>query len=290
MRTSAPLLAALLLSSGLFAAGPAEAHRPYYRAYLTCEADNCAYLELKPTAEGRVKIQLSKPLPLGGTGTLVIDALLNRVPLSPLTYSLTAMKQSWSLGLPTKNQDKLEILGVRILDENGNEWAHLGAVAPPANTNLRGKYLFVSALIYVMDTASNVCYTRGGDATLLPSGFWTIGFDALRACDTGAHLNSQGLYGEIEFTRNGGSPETYSVTFDVKSGKSQPAGRPSLHFGFSPGDLIIVKRVEIFDSLGNMFAKVGIRMGAQGNYVQRHTLDTSISIGTGRDESIPHRH
>ncbi len=283
MRPSTTRLAATLLTAALFLPATAFAHRPYYRTYLVDEAatHNVAYLELKPTAQGRVKLYLSEALPGNGTGTLVVDVLLNRVALAPLTFSIDSAKETWPLGLPTNNQDKLEILDVKILDETGAPWAKWGSVGPQPNTNLRGKYLFVSALTYVMDTASDVAYTRGGDTTLLPSGFWTVGFDALRSRSTGAHLNADGLYGEIEFSRNGGPWETHSVPFDVKSGKSQPSGRPGLQFGFSPGDAIVVKRVEIFDKAGNMFAKIGIRMGAQGHYVERHALDTTIPLSTG---------
>lgn len=283
VRPSTSRLAASALACALLLPATALAHRPYYRTYLVDMAGthNVAFLEMKPTAQGRVKIFLTDALPGSGTGTLVVEALLNRVALAPLTFSIDSEKEVWPLGLPTNNQDKLEILDVKILDENGNQWAKWGCVGPPQNVNLRGKYLFVSALTYVMDTASDVAYTRGGDTTLLPTGFWTIGFDALRSRSTGEHLSADGLYGEIEFSRNGGPFETHSVAFDVKSGKSQPSGRPGLHFGFSPGDAIVVKRVEVFDKAGNMFAKIGIRMGAQGKYVERHDLDTTIAIGTG---------
>jgi hypothetical protein len=276
-------LAAALLACTLLLPSAAVAHRPYYRSYLIDEGGtrNLAYLEVKPTAQGRVKLYLSESLPGNGTGTLVVEAMLNRVALAPLTFSIDSAKGIWPLGLPTNNQDKLEILDVRILDETGTRWAKWGSVGPPPNKNLRGKYLFVSALTYVMDTASDVAFTRGGDTTLLPNGFWTIGFDALRSRSTGDHLNAQGLYGEIDFSRNGGPVETHSVSFDVRSGKSQPSGRPGLHFDFAPGDVVEVKRVEIFDGAGNLFAKVGIRMGAQGHYVERHALDTTIPLATG---------
>lgn len=283
MRPSTTRIATALVAAALLLPATAHAHRPYYRTYLVDEAatHNVAYLEMKPTAQGRVKLYLSDALPGNGTGTLVVEAMLNRVALTPLTFSIDSDKEIWPLGLPTNNQDKLEILDVRILDENGNPWARWGSVGPPQNTNLRGKYLFVSALTYVMDTASDAAYTRGGDTTLLPSGFWTIGFDALRSRSTGEHLNADGLYGEIEFSRNGGPFEVHSVPFNVKSGKSQPSGRPGLHFDFAPGDVIVVKRVEVFDRFGNMFAKIGIRMGAQGHYVERHAVDTTIPLSTG---------
>ncbi|MFM7737161.1 MAG: hypothetical protein ACKPBU_14425 [Alphaproteobacteria bacterium] len=182
--------------------------------------------------------------------------------------------------METRNQDKVEILDMSILDESGNRWAKQGTVGPPVNTNLRGKYSFVAPLVYVIDTASDVAFTRGGDTMLLPTGFWTVGFDALRSRSTGAHLNARGLRAEIEFSRNGGPLETRSVTFDVNSGKSQPSGRPGLHFDFSTGDSVAVKRVEVFDDLGHLFAKVGIRMGLAGKYRERHALDTSIPIAT----------
>ena len=283
VRPSIPRIAAAILASALLQPPTASAHRPYYRTYLVDMAGthNVAYMEMKPTARGRVKLYLTDALPGGGTGTLVVETLLNRVAVAPLTFTIDSAKEIWALGLPTNNQDKLEIIDVKILDENGTQWAKWGSVGPPPNVNLRGKYLFVSALTYVMDTASDVAYTRGGDTTLLPNGLWTIGFDALRARSTGEHLNAEGLYGEIEFSRNGGPFETHSVSFDVRSGKSQPSGRPGLHFDFAPGDAIVVKRVEVFDEFGNMFAKIGIRMGAQGHYVERHAVDTSIAIGTG---------
>lgn len=277
-------IAVVVLSGGL-----AHAHRGYFRSYLlsTDGTRNAASLEVRPTVGGRLKLDLLEPLPGTGTGTMVIDAALNRVPLAPLTYAIDTKtgQQRFALGFDTANQDKLEILGVAILDENGTPWAALGAVGPQRNKSLKGKYLLCTAIIYVADTASNVAFTRGGDTTLLPNGFWTVGFDALRDKTTGAHLDNDGNYAEIEFSRNGGPWEMHSVSFDVRSGKSQPSGRPNLHFGFAPGDRIVVKRVEVFDSAGNMFAKIGVRLGQQGNYVV-HSLDRTIRVG----ENEPHAH
>ena len=51
---------------------------------------NVAFLELKPTTGGRVKIDVLEPLPGSGNGTLVLDAVLNRVPIAPLSYPITA--------------------------------------------------------------------------------------------------------------------------------------------------------------------------------------------------------
>lgn len=277
-----PRVAMFLVAASLMLPGRAHAHKPYWKSYLTDVNGrrNVAHVELNPVRQGRVKLVSSEPLPGSGTGTLVVNAVLNRVPLAPLTYPIDSVQETWPLGVETKNQDKVEILEVSILDESGNPWAKQGTVGPPANTNLRGKYSFVAPLVYVIDTASDVAFTRGGDTMLLPTGFWTVGFDALRSRSTGAHLNARGLHAEIEFSRNGGPWETRSVTFDVKSGKSQPSGRPGLHFGFSTGDSVAVKRVEVFDALGNLFAKVGIRMGLAGRYRERHSLDTSIPIAT----------
>ncbi len=286
MHSTTPRLAALLFANALLLPGQALAHKPYYKAYLTDVGGqrNVAHVELAPTRQGRVKLEMSEPLPGAGTGTLVVTAALNRVPVAPLTYAIDSLQETWPLGLETANQDKVEILDVAILDEAGTPWGKLGTAGPPPNQSLRGKYSFVAPLVYVVDTASDVAFTRGGDTMLLPTGFWTVGFDALRSRSTGAHLNAVGLYAEIEFRRNGGPWETQSVGFDVKSGKSQPSGRPGLHFGFAQGDVVAVKRVEVFDRFGNLFAKVGIRMGLAGKYRERHALDTSTPIATGEHD------
>lgn len=266
-------------------AGAAHAHRPYLKTYLISAdgQENVAFLEVKPTTGGRVKIDVLEPLPGSGTGTLVMDAVLNRVPIAPLTYPIGAGQTRAELGIETANQDKIEITDIRILDDGGNVWAEWGGVAPPFNKSLKGKYLAVTAIVYVADTASDVAFTRGGDTNLLPNGFWTCGFDALRSRATGEHLTNTGNRCEIEFSHNGGPWEVHSVSFDVKSGKSQPSGRPGIHFNFEPGDRVRVKRVEVFDKDGNMFAKIGVRMGSQGRY--RHALDRSV---LGEDE--PHTH
>jgi hypothetical protein len=175
---------------------------------------------------------------------------------------LGSQLQQFDLGIPVVSQDKLEVQSLEVLDADQTT-----VIATVGSTiGLVNKPILTWPLVYVVDSPSNVCFTRGGDTFVFPNGKWTVGFDALRVCGTQDHLNNTGNRAEIEYRVNGGAWVVDSLTFDVQSGKSRPNGRPGKYLTFNQLDRLEIKRVEVFDSLGRKFATMGVRMGSQGHY------------------------
>lgn len=251
--------AALLLAS----ASSALAHRPQVRMNLM-RLDGVAqdaFLTMTPITGGHVLLSLlGKPV----TGQLVIQYRVNGVAKPPVSYPIDGLSGNWPIGFTTADQDKLEIHDVRLVNQDGDVVA-----VPGTGGKARGPKVFAVPLVWVVDTLSDVGFTRGGDTFLSKNGDWTVGFDALRSRATNEHLHNAGNYAEIEMSVNDGPWQVFSVAFDVLSGKSRPNGRPGRNVGFLPGARVRVKRVDVFDAQGNMFATMGIRMGAQGHYLEK---------------------
>jgi hypothetical protein len=256
--------------------GNARAHRPQVKMNLVRldgEVQN-AFVTISPVTGGHVKLSLlGRPV----DGRLVITYRVNGVDRPEVSYPFSGLSGTWPLGFATVDQDKLEIRDVRVLDQGGTVVAVIGTGAVVRS----GKVLSVP-LVWVVDTVSDVGFTRGGDTFLYKNGSWNVGFDALRSRATNAHLHNAGNYAEIEISVEGGSWQVLRVTFDVLSGKSEPNGRPGRNLGFHPGARVQVKRVDVFDSQGNKFATMGIRMGAQGHY-----LETVPPLSTPQPTSVP---
>lgn len=261
MRRPGLLLAAVLVF-GLTWAGPALAHRPQLRINMI-RLDRTApngYLVMRPTNGGSVSLQLPEH-PAGAS--LVLDLRLNGATLPSKSYAIDGDAVTWPLGFATKDQDKIELHDARVVDASGNVIAGLGAAKTP-----QSGYVMAAPLVWVVDTWSDVGFTRGGDTVLKKNGAWNVGFDALRSRTTGTRLNNSGNYAEIEVSINDGPWQVFSVTFDVLSGKSRPAGRPGRNIGTTPNDRVRIRRVDVFDASGNKFAMLGIRMGKQGHYAE----------------------
>ncbi|HEY8515435.1 MAG TPA: hypothetical protein VIS07_07975 [Candidatus Binatia bacterium] len=240
----------------------AHAHRAQLKANLIRhdgERPN-GFLLIRPSGGGKISLDLPQFPP---DGALIIDYRVNGVPRPGMRYPLKAAKQNWPLGFETKDQDKLELHDVRVVDHLGEVVATLGSRTKP-----RSSHVLSAPLVWVVDTASDVGFTRGGDTLLKKNGEWSVGFDALRSRSTGARLNNDGNYAEIELSVNDGPWQVFRVTFDVRSGKSRPNGRPRMKLGIGPSDRIRIKRVDAFDAAGNKFAMIGVRMGKQGHYAE----------------------
>lgn len=243
-------------------ATPALAHRPQVRTNMI-RVDGGhpnGFLFIRPTTGGSIALDLPQHPP---GSALVIDYRVNGVPLIGKTYPITSDRNVWPLGFATSNQDKLELHDVRVVDQLGNVVAALGSAKNP-----RSGHVLSAPLVWVVDTDSDVGFTRGGDTLLKKNGAWSVGFDALRSRATGKHLNNAGNYAEIEVSINEGPWQVFRVDFDVRSGKSTPNGRPGLSLGTGPNDRVRIKRVDVFDAGGRKFAMLGIRMGAQGHYLE----------------------
>jgi hypothetical protein len=279
LRATTLLLALMLAGATLVA--PAHAHRSQLKSNLIrIDGDHPnGFLLMRPTSGGRISLDLRNHPP---DGALVVDYRVNGVLLPGKTYPLVADKQTWSLGFVTQDQDKVEIQDVRVLDHLGNVVAVIGAANKP-----RGAHVIEAPLVWVVDTASDVGFTRGGDTLLKKNGAWTVGFDALRSRATGDRLNNTGNHAEIELSVNEGPWQVFSVTFDVQSGKSRPGGRPGRNVGTTPNDRVRIRRVDVFDSGGRKFATLGIRMGKQGHYAELPPPPTPSATPVPTPEPTP---
>jgi hypothetical protein len=208
--------------------------------------------------------------PLGGTLVLRLQVKKSPTDVGPIevwTYSfptVNARTYEWPFARELRNQDHIEIKAVDLYDARGAPIAELGSTVPGPH-RIPGVFIMSAPLVYMLDSTSTVGYTRGGDTTLSPDGRWTVGFDALRDRVSNTHLNNEGNYAEIEYVLNG-VHNVARLTFDVRSGKAEPAGRPHLNLPLKPGDLIAVRRVDVFDKCGIKFATMGVRIGESGHY------------------------
>jgi len=213
----------------VLAAGVADAHRAQLKSNVFQLSGGHAngFLVIKPSRGGRIDLNMPA-LPPGAK--LVIDYRLNGTPVPGVQYPISSSNQTWPLGFATLDQDKLELNDIRIVDQNG---ATIGVLGTDQVT--RGRDVFAAPLVWVVDTMSDVGFTRGGDTVLSRKGEWSVGFDALRSRSTNERLNNIGNRAEIEMSVNDGPFQVHSVTFDVVSGKSRPRGRPGLYVGTGPG-------------------------------------------------------
>lgn len=264
-RRRARTTAIAMLVSALLAT-TAHAHRAQFKTNLMRIDGNRpnGFLLIRPTGGGRVTLDLPQHPP---DGTLHIDYRLNGGPFTVASYPLLADRQNWPLGFATQDQDKVEVRDVRVVDHLGNVAAVIGSGRTPRSANV-----IEAPLVWVVDTTSDVGFTRGGDTMLKKNGAWSVGFDALRSRATNGRLNNSGNYAEIEFSVDDGPWQVETVTFDVQSGKSKPNGRPGKNLGTNPASRVRIRRVDVFDADGRKFATLGVRMGRQGHYAE--TLPT----------------
>lgn len=250
-----------LAAAVVLAPSAARAHRSNVKANLVrVVGTGGGYLNVRPSRGGWVELDFPG---YPQNGKLTMDFRINGVPTVGVVYPIDSDKEVWRLAFGVRDQDKLEISNVRVLDGNGQTYAVLGS-----DVGARGRDVFSSPLVWVVDTLSDVGFTRGGDTILSRSGKWTIGFDALRSRATNSRLNNTANRAEIEYSVNGGPWLVDTVSFDVQSGKSRPNGRPGKQLAILPTDHVEVRRVDVLDSGGRRFATMGVRMGNQGHYLE----------------------
>ena len=250
-----------LAAAVVLAPTAARAHRSNVKANLVrVVGTGGGYLNVRPSRGGWVELDFPG---YPQNGKLTMDFRINGVPTVGVVYPIDSDKEVWRLAFGVRDQDKLEISNVRVLDGNGQTYAVLGS-----DVGARGRDVFSSPLVWVVDTLSDVGFTRGGDTILSRSGKWTIGFDALRSRASNSRLNNTANRAEIEYSVNGGPWLVDTVSFDVQSGKSRPNGRPGKQLAILPTDHVEVRRVDVFDSGGRRFATMGVRMGNQGHYLE----------------------
>ncbi len=272
---------ACVLVAGLMvvtSAPAAHAHKPNVQTNLVrLDGGPNGFVSIRPTGGGSITLNLPAAPP---GGTFAFDYRLNAGPKTTAAYLLEGDRSVWPLGFATNNQDKIEITDLRVLDAGAEVIAVEGTGAVPGRLT---RYVVSVPLVWVVDTASDVAFTRGGDTLLDRNGKWSVGFDALRSRTTGGRLYNTANRAEIEISVNGGPWQVFTVSFDVFSGKSTPAGRPGRVLPIQPGDRVEVRRVDVFDAQGDKFATTGIRMGPQGHYAE--TVPPSSLFSNGRRRS-----
>lgn len=151
--------------------------------------------------------------------------------------------------------DLVEVVAMGAYDASGRRFGMLG-VSPEANHPV-----LRSGLVFVIDSASPIRFSRGGDALVRTrEGYMNSGFDKLLD-SSGEKIDSSGIYVEVEYSIDGGPFQVGTYSYDIVNGRSRPGGRPHTYLpGLSFAQTVEVKRVDVFDAVGNRFATLGVKI------------------------------
>lgn len=151
--------------------------------------------------------------------------------------------------------DLVEVVAMGAYDASGRRFGMLG-VSPEANHPV-----LRSGLVFVIDSASPIRFSRGGDALVRTrEGYMNSGFDKLLD-SSGEKIDSPGIYVEVEYSIDGGPFQVGTYSYDIVNGRSRPGGRPHTYLpGLSFAQTVEVKRVDVFDAVGNRFATLGVKI------------------------------
>ena len=151
--------------------------------------------------------------------------------------------------------DLVEVVAMGAYDASGRRFGMLG-VSPEANHPV-----LRSGLVFVIDSASPIRFSRGGDALVRTrEGYMNSGFDKLLD-SSGEKIDSPGIYVEVEYSIDGGPFQVGTYSYDIVNGRSRPGGRPHTYLpGLAFAQTVEVKRVDVFDAVGNRFATLGVKI------------------------------
>ena len=151
--------------------------------------------------------------------------------------------------------DLVEVVAMGAYDASGRRFGMLG-VSPEANHPV-----LRSGLVFVIDSASPIRFSRGGDALVRTrEGYMNSGFDKLLD-SSGEKIDSPGIYVEGEYSIDGGPFQVGTYSYDIVNGRSRPGGRPHTYLpGLAFAQTVEVKRVDVFDAVGNRFATLGVKI------------------------------
>ena len=151
--------------------------------------------------------------------------------------------------------DLVEVDAMGAYDASGRRFGMLG-VSPEANHPV-----LRSGLVFVIDSASPIRFSRGGDALVRTrEGYMNSGFDKLLD-SSGEKIDSPGIYVEVEYSIDGGPFQVGTYSYDIVNGRSRPGGRPHTYLpGLAFAQTVEVKRVDVFDAVGNRFATLGVKI------------------------------
>lgn len=274
MSRRAPVYAALAALLVALAVSPAAAHKQSIKVSIGPVAGSTSPIEIKKAGAlsitgfggGTVILTLknmrdANNLKLNAfDNELRMDLRVNGVPTS-VAYPFDIKNGKGTLrSVLTPQQDLykgdlVEVIDVDVVDSSDRQF---GAIGVPSGTNTP---IFKTSLVYVIDSASPIHFSRGGDSRLKlrDDGHLNSGFDTLLD-ELGARITSPGVHVEIVVRVNGGAPELRTYQYDIVHGRSVPDGRPYTQLGFTPTDTVEVQRLDIYDNASNRFATLGLKI------------------------------
>lgn len=253
------------------AANDVEAHQTSLNVSLVAVHGNASPVKFGPKSAmrlglssgngGTIKFKVKKLVDgVGGKITapgnkLVIDAKLNGAAQTwefPFDISNGNGKlPKTTLGLTAP--DIIQFLEIRAEDSGGVAFARSGFVAE------KGPTKGVSSAMVQVDEGSPILLAEDRDSEVIirtkKGGDFHISLDKVHDAQ-GSPITSLGNTIELEIVINGAAPTTRSYPYDIVDDR----GDLDVGLGLSPGDLVEVRRVDIFDSLGDRFATFGVKI------------------------------
>ena len=186
--------------------------------------------------------------------TLEIDLVINGIPeQKTFPFDIKGSKARGTLpGLGLAPFDLVEVKAVAMLDHAGNQFGTMGLKYPGPSLS--------SALIQVFDTPSDLhlALTKDADVALttMKGGTFTMRLDKVSPAPRA------GNKAELEIAKNGGAPIVFEFPFAINShGVAKVVA--NLNLGLVAGDVIEIRRIDLFDADGDRFATLGIRIMGQ---------------------------
>lgn len=266
------LLAAVLV---LAVASPAHAHKAGMRLSIgpvvgttsPIRVTRVGVMVVRPFGGGKLALELRDLRTAAGAkleapgNTLRLALRVNGTPTQvDLPFDVhkgkATLRSSITPAQPLYKGDLVELVGLDLLDANG---ARFGGIGVPPGTR---DPIVSSSLIYVVDSTSQVRFSRGGDARLKlrDAGNFNSGFDTLLDPD-GKEISHPGVTVRLDLLRNGAAAP-FSYSYDIVRGRSVPNGRPVVEIGLAMTETVEVRALDVYDNMNVRFATLGIRIAA----------------------------
>ena len=211
--------------------------------------------QFSPNQGGWIRVKLRNVVdPLTGKAItsngnrISVDVVINGTPQAlAVTFPLKSGSAAVSFpGLNLVAPDLVEVHGAVVKNASGVAFGRLGLVHPGVH--------FSSAIIQVQGTPSAITLapTRDADTliTATKGGVFSLHLDSITPAD------APGNRVELEIAVNGGAPELITRTFDIVDGYASV----SEPLGLVNGDVVEVRRIDVYDSNNERFATLGVRI------------------------------
>lgn len=224
-------------------------------------ASSSIRLGLSSNNGGRIKFKAKKLQDADGNkitaagNKIVIDALLNGAP------------QTWEFEFDLLNgngklprlllglfaPDIIQFLEIRAEDAAGEPFARVGLVAEKGPTKA------VSSAMVQVDEGSPILLAENRDSEVIirskKGGNFHISLDKVLDA-AGDPITSLGNRIELEIVVNGAAPVTRTYPYDIVDDR----GDLDVDLGFADGDVVEVRRIDIFDPSNRRFATFGVKI------------------------------